>query len=433
MTRVPPNSAQAEQAILDYMMRKNDAKHIAFEQLHKQDFYLIPHRIIFDAMQQLHLEGQPIDLVTVCERLEISGEMKSAGGVTYVSDLRQGFRAHSPQSCIDIIRDRSQRRALIEAAEKIIERAYDLEDTTNIIGAAESSIYEIGQSRTKGMEWAEQSATDAYLWLNEMAEKGGKVAGLPTGFTQLDATLGGMKPGQLIVVAARPSIGKTALAMNIATNVAKKGNVVGVFSLEMARRELFARILCAEGRVNTSVAMRGETSNEQWKFLAKSMDLIGKTDLCSDDSGSLSVSEIRAKLMQVKAQKKRLDLVVIDYLQLMKHAIRKNGTKADEVGETTRMLKLLAKDLEVPIILISQLNRESEKMGEKRPKLSHLRDSGAIEQDADVVILLYREKKEVNELADIDIAKNRNGATGAIKLSWRGGFCRFENHEARFE
>lgn len=432
--QVPPHSAEAERAVLGAMFKQEAAFMTALESLSENDFYLPAHREIFMIMETLHNKGVPVDEVTVIEALEKRDALSQVGGIAYVTDLQRSLPTITNLShYIQLIQEKTTLRKLLEACETIQSDVYKEEDETpNILSSAEKSIFDISmQNVSSGLEQIEATVSQSYLRIAENAGQTG-LTGLATGFEMLDHKLSGLQKSDLIVIAARPAMGKTSFAINIAQHAALRENaVVAVFSLEMAREQLVTRMLCTEARVDMQRAKTGQMTSDDWTALAAVLDPISKSKCFIDDTAGISLSEMRSKLRRLKIQQGKLDLVVIDYLQLMTYR-GKADNRQQEVSETTRQLKIMARDLNVPILLLSQLSRGPDQRTDHRPMLSDLRESGSIEQDADIVIMLYRESAydpacENPNLAQAIVAKHRNGATGDVNLIWRGEYTMFDN------
>ncbi len=430
-----PHAPQAERAVLGAMLKGKIEE--CFDELDELDFYLPANRLIFLAARDVYAKGRRVDEVMIIEALNKQGELAQAGNITYITDLQRNMPALvNFRHYIDILKDQRRLREYIDVAEEIGKRAMskcqisELNTSREVQEYAERAIYEIGlREQRQDFVSLGEAVADSYFQLGDIAKPGNRFTGIKTGFSKVDNILGGMKAGQLIIIAARPSMGKSALAANIGSNNAKDGKVVAFFSQEMSVFEVATRVLCEQGEVDLSRAMSGKTAGEEWAKLASAVHGMGEYPLFIDATAGISVAQIRSKLRKLRAKQKRLDLVIIDYLQLMTHKGRKNGSKNDDVAEVTRLLKIMAGELETPIILLSQLNRASE-IADRKPRLSDLRDSGAIEQDADIVLFVDRKKEKPTELADILIAKNRNGPIMATKLMFQGEYCRFRTpHE----
>ncbi|MFI2753923.1 replicative DNA helicase [Cellulomonas sp. P22] len=436
--RMPPQDVVAEQSVLGGMMISKDAIADVVEQIRGTDFYKPAHEAVYDAIIDLYGRGEPADAITVADELTKRGEMTRIGGAPYLHTLismvptaaNAGYYAR-------IVRERAVLRRLVEAGTRIVQLGYatDGGDVDEIVNNAQAEVYAVTERRT----------TEDYHRLGEViggtvdeieaaGHRGEGMIGVPTGFADLDRLTNGLHPGQMIVLAARPAIGKSTLGIDIARSAAIRHNKAAVvFSLEMSRNEITMRLLSAEARIHLQKMRSGQMGEEDWTKLAATMGKISEAPLFIDDSPNMSLMEIRAKCRRLK-QRHNLQLVVIDYLQLMSSGKRVES-RQQEVSEFSRALKLLAKELEVPVIAISQLNRGAEQRTDKRPQMSDLRESGSIEQDADIVILLHREDAYEKESprageADLIVAKHRNGPTDIITVAFQGHYSRFVDMQA---
>lgn len=430
--RIPPHSVEAERAVLGAMLRKETALASVIERLIETDFYLPAHRAIFAAMSELHVNGTPVDEVTLVERLEQRHVLKEAGGVTYVTDLRSMLPvlANLPHY-VTIVQQKSTLRQLIDACEEIMDEAYSCDDQVDrVMASAEKKIFDISlKNAGGGLTPIGDAVGRAYVAVLERASQTG-LTGLPSGFVALDHRLSGLQKSDLIVIAGRPAMGKTSFAMNIAQHAAlKEAAVVAVFSLEMSIDQLATRMLCTQALVDMQRVKTGQVQEEDWTSLAASIEPFVQSKLYVDDTAGITLAEMRSKLRRLKIEEGKLDLVVIDYLQLMTYR-GKADNRQQEISDTTRQLKIMARDLDVPILLLSQLSRGPENRAEHRPLMSDLRESGSIEQDADIVILLYRASvydENADNIAQAIVAKHRNGPTGDVDLVWRGEYTLFED------
>ncbi|KGM13448.1 replicative DNA helicase [Cellulomonas bogoriensis] len=431
--RTPPQDVSAEQSVLGGMMLSKDAIADVVEQLKGTDFYRPAHELVYDAVLDLYGRGEPADAVTVAAELTKRGELGRVGGAPYLHTLismvptaaNAGYYAR-------IVRERAVLRRLVEAGTRIVQLGYatDGGDVDDIVNNAQAEIYAVTEQRT----------SEDYLPLAEIingtmeeieaaGNRGEGMVGVPTGFTDLDKLTNGLHAGQMVVLAARPAMGKSTLALDVARSASIKNGMTSViFSLEMSRNEITMRMLSAEARVPLQNMRKGTMRDEDWQKLAATMGKISEAPLFIDDSPNMSLMEIRAKCRRLK-QRHDLKLVVIDYLQLMTSGKRVES-RQQEVSEFSRALKLLAKELEVPVIAVSQLNRGAEQRTDKRPQMSDLRESGSIEQDADIVILLHRDDAYEKESprageADVIVAKHRNGPTDTIIVAFQGHYARF--------
>ncbi len=433
---LPPQNIEAEESILSAILIDNDALLDVIEALGPEDFYRTGHQKIYEAITDLFDRAEPVDLVTLANKLKEKGQLEVVGGASYLARLVDTVPlAVNARHYAKIVHDKASLRRLIEKANAIVKRCFEERgEAEDVIDFAETAIFEI----------SEQKARQSFYPLSKiilgnietLEEKQGNrslVTGVTTGFNQLDNLTSGLQNSDLIILAARPSMGKTALALNIARNAAVDANVpVAVFSLEMSKEQLSLRMLCSEARIDSSRLRGGFFSMEDWHRLTDAAGVLSESPIYIDDSPSLSAMEIRAKARRLKMDK-NIGLIIIDYLQLMQG--RSSAERRDlEISEISRGLKALAKELELPVMALSQLNRMLEQRTDKRPKLSDLRESGALEQDADVVAFIYRDevynKEEDNPrrgTAEIILSKQRNGPTGDVFLSFLNSYTRFEN------
>ncbi len=432
--RVPPHAPDAERSVLGSMLIDANALEIVLEQLHAQDFYVPAHETLFCAMRDVRNGGNAVDLVTVSNELERHGMLERAGGLTYLSDL-MGFvpSAANVQNYIDIVEGKSVQRQLIRAGSEIVKDGQDDEkDLEQTLNDAERRIYDISMRKTEdSLIPVEQIVPGAFNQIGELMSRKGKITGVASGFTELDRQTNGFQKSDLVIIAGRPAMGKTAFALNIAQYAAlHDARTVVVFSLEMSAEQLVTRMLCTEASVESQRIKEGLIGNADLGRLMEVMEPMSKARLFIDDTGGITVPEIRSKCRRLKARS-GLDMIVIDYMQLMQSSSsRKSDNRMAEISDMTRQLKLLARELDVPILLLSQLNRGPEQRADHTPMISDLRESGSIEQDADMVILLYRpavyDETEDNT-SQIIIAKHRHGPTGTVLLAWQGEFTRFRN------
>ena len=433
---LPPQNIEAEESIISAILIDNDALLDVIETLGPEDFYRNAHQKIFAAITDLFDKAEPVDLVTLANKLKEKGQLEEIGGATYLSRLVDTVPlAVNARHYAKIIHDKASLRRLIEKANAIIKRCFEERgEAEDIVDFAESAVFEISENKSRQSFFPLSKIILGNI--ETLEEKQGNrslVTGVPTGFTQLDNMTSGLQNSDLIILAARPSMGKTALALNIARNAAVEANIpVAIFSLEMSKEQLSLRMLCSEARIDSSRLRGGFFSMEDWHRLTDAAGVLSEAPIYIDDSPSLSAMDIRAKSRRLKMDK-NIGLIIIDYLQLMQG--RSNAERRDlEISEISRSLKALAKELDLPVLALSQLNRMLEQRTDKRPRLSDLRESGALEQDADLVAFIYRDevynKDEDNPnrgTAEILLSKQRNGPTGDILLSFLNSYTRFEN------
>lgn len=426
----PPNNIDAEKSVLGSMFLDPKAVFIAIERLGPADFYAKRNKVIFEVMRELSEAGKPIDTVTVVDRLERKGQLDGPDDTIYVADLASGVpSASNVLHYIDIIEQDSVRRMLIEAGNEIVRDAMNSEDEApEVVNRAGDIVYQIAVKRKRdSLEHIKQALLEGYTRIGESMNRESGLLGIPTGFKLLDKKLSGLQGSQLIVIAGRPGMGKTSFAVNIAQYVAVKENIpVALFSLEMSREQLATRMLCSEALVDSQKTRTGGLTDDDFDRLSEAVNVLGVAPVYIDDTPSITVLEILAKSRRLK-QEKGLGLIMIDYLQLMTGKERREN-RQQEISAMTRSLKIMAKEIDVPVLLLSQLSRESEKRDTKIPMLSDLRESGSIEQDADVVIFLHRDNyydKEAGNTTRVIVAKQRSGPTGEVTLGWRGEYTRF--------
>ena len=432
--RVPPQDVHAEQSVLGGMLLSKDAIADCVEGLKGTDFYRPAHELIYDSILDLYSRGEPADAITVSDELSKRGDLQRVGGQAYLHQLIQAVpTAANAGYYAEIVRERAVLRRLVEAGTRIVQLGYQQGngDVEDIVNAAQAEVYAVADKRGGEDYVALGDVLEETLNEIEVAagRDPGEMMGVPTGFTDLDELTHGLHPGQMIVLAARPAVGKSTMGLDIARAAAIKHRMTtAIFSLEMSRSEITMRCLSAEAQIQLQDLRKGTIGDQGWKKLARIMGQISESPLFIDDSPNMSLMEIRAKCRRLK-QQHNLKLVVIDYLQLMSSG-KKVESRQQEVSEFSRALKLLAKELEVPVIAISQLNRGPEQRTDKRPQMSDLRESGSIEQDADMVILLHRDKSPESGRegeADVIVAKHRNGPTKDLVLAFQGHYSRFAN------
>jgi replicative DNA helicase len=428
-----PSNVEAERSILGAILLDNAVCNQAIELLRRDDFFLDSHRRIFEKMIALTERIMPIDLITMGDELRRAGEFEQIGGLTYLASLIDGVpRTDTIEPYAKLVKSKSMLRKLITASNQIIALAFEEEDEAEmIVDKAEQMIFQIAEDRARvGFQYVGDVAHRRLEQIEQMAGRPEMITGVPTGFTDFDRMTSGLQRQELIVIAARPSMGKTALALNMAQYASKNANVVGVFSLEMSAEQLVSRLLCSEARVDAHRLRTGYLNREEWARLADGLRRLCETKVFIDDTPGVGVLEMRAKSRRLKAEH-GLDLLIVDYLQLMAGRGRIES-RQQEVSQISRDLKILAKELDVPVIALSQLSRAPEQRSEHKPQLSDLRESGAIEQDSDVVCFIYREElynptDENQGKAELIVGKQRNGPTGTIELAFLKEFTRFEN------
>lgn len=441
--KTPPYSLEAEQSVLGAMLIDPDSVAFCIEALDNDDFYRPENKELFSAIESLFEKDMPVDIVTVCEELSKKGVIDSIGGAEFVANLATSVSAtENIKYYINIILDKSLLRKLIAASNEISKKSYEASETSSEIAeTAEKLIYDIiAGKESKEFSKVGDVLQKNFVRLEELAKLKTKITGLETGFSHLDNLLSGLQPSTLVILAARPGIGKTSFALNIARHVAVKNKKpVAIFSLEMSAEEITNRIISSQALVDSYRLKTGRLEADDWERMMQSVTPISDAPLYIDDTSTITVSEIRSKCRRLKAEK-GLGLVVVDYLQLMQSK-RRTENRQQEVSEMSRALKILSKELGVPVLTLSQLSRsiEARKGKDKTPMLSDLRESGAIEQDADVVMFLSRpdeeEEQEANAVGQVDlvIAKHRSGSTGKIKLMWQPQYTTFLSVDTTFD
>jgi replicative DNA helicase len=436
LERPLPHSAEAERAILGAIVLDNSFVNQAIELLRPDDFYVRAHQFVFRAMTSLSERGSEINPILLGEELRREGVLEQTGGIAFISELTYGLpHFTNVVAYAKVVKGKSVLRQLVKVANKVTSEALEEEDEPEVIlDHAEQMIFALADERTRqGFSHIKPVADHLLEKVQEMAGRPVMLTGLTSGFNDLDQKTSGLQPSDLIIIAARPSMGKTAFCLNVAQNAAiKAGAVVGIFSLEMSKESLVMRMLSSEARVDAHRFRTGYLSRDEWARLAGALGTLADAKIFVDDTPGISVLEMRAKARRLAAEQKRLDLIVVDYLQLMSGGARRTESRQQEVSQISRELKGLAKELNVPLIALSQLSRAAETRTDHRPQLSDLRESGAIEQDADVVGFIYREEyynasDENANKAEIIIAKQRNGPTGTVELAFIKEFTRFED------
>jgi replicative DNA helicase len=442
--RTVPHNLEAERALLGSILLDNGALNFALELLGKEDFYSEAHRHTFEKMTELSEKSRAIDLVTLSEELAKDGLLEKAGGAAYLASLTDGVpigtMAAMGEYC-RIVKEKSTIRRLINASNNVISRCLEgTDDPATLIDLAQSQVFEIAEQRAQsGFSTVREIVKSSFGTINVLFDRGQRVTGIETGLEDLDSMTSGLQPGELIVIAARPSLGKTALALNIAAHAAINNHkVVGMFSLEMSKESLVIRLLCSEARIDGHKLRTGFSNRDDWKRMTPALGRLSEAPFYIDDTPALSIMQIRAKARRMKAEK-GLDLIIVDYLQLISGQGRFEN-RTQEVSYISRGLKSIAKELKVPVMALSQLSRAPEQRPGQRPQLSDLRESGSIEQDADVVIFIFREKKAAEEGQEgeeeftqggsetrLIIGKQRNGPTGDVSVVFLKPYAKFEN------
>ncbi|ABB32787.1 replicative DNA helicase [Geobacter metallireducens RCH3] len=450
LRKVPPQSIEAEMSILGGILLENEAINRALEIIEADDLYRETHRKIFRAMVDLSTRNEPCDLITLTDVLKRFGELEEVGGAAYLATLVDYVptAANIAYYC-RMVKEKSITRRLITAATDIVTKGYDVETgVEELLDTAQKNIFEIADNKLRpAFTLVGTILKDTFKHIETLYEKKEHVTGVPTGFYDLDEMTAGFQRGDLIIIAGRPSMGKTAFALNIAQHAAAHASTpapAAIFSLEMSKEQLVMRLLCSESRVDASRLRTGHLVDTDWHKLTSGADKLAKAKMFIDDTPAIPVLEMRAKCRRLKAEH-GLGLIVVDYLQLMRGS--STESRQQEISEISRSLKALAKELDVPVVALSQLNRSLESRTDKRPIMSDLRESGAIEQDADVIMFVYRDAvycddckkrdgsctKEHDKDAEIIIGKQRNGPIGTVKLLFNGQYTKFENLEKRHD
>lgn len=433
--KIPPNDVEAEQAVIGSMLTDKEAVSAAIEVLKPEDFYKEDNRIIFEAILSLYGRSEPIDIITLKSELSSMGKFEAVGGLEYIAELPDKVpTTANVEQYIKIVEEKSVLRNLIKTANEIITLGYDqTQEVDSIIDGAEKKIFEVMQKKNqKGYTPIKDILVETFTELEQLYNQKQRITGIPTGFSDLDFRTSGLHNSDLILVAARPAMGKSAFALNIATNAAVRAKVpVAIFSLEMSKEQMTSRILCSEAMVDSNKVRTGKIDDEEWGKLAAASGELSEANIYIDDTPGISIMEIRAKCRKMKIEK-NIGLVVIDYLQLVQGSGKRGSSREQEIAEISRSLKILAKEINVPVIALSQLSRAPEQRPDHRPMLSDLRESGSIEQDADIVMFLYRddyynEDSEKKNIAEVILAKHRAGSTGTVELLWLGNYTKFAN------
>ena len=433
--KVPPHDIEAEQAVIGSMLTDKDAVVTAIEVLKEEDFYREDNKLIYSAIVNLYNKAEPIDIITLKSELTAMGKLEAAGGWEYIAEVPDRVpTTANVEQYVKIVEEKSALRNLIKTANEIINLGYDpTEDVEQIIDAAEKKIFEVMQKRNqKGYASIKDILVDSFTELEKLYNQKEHVTGVPTGFIDLDYKTSGLHDSDLVIVAARPAMGKSAFALNIAANAAIRAKVpVIIFSLEMSKEQMTNRILCSEAMVDSNKVRTGKIDDDDWTKLAMTSGELSEAPIYIDETPGISIMEIRAKCRKLKLEKD-IGLVVIDYIQLVQGSGKRGASREQEISEISRSLKILAKEIGVPVIALSQLSRAAEQRTDHRPMLSDLRESGAIEQDADIVMFLYRdeyynEDTEKKNIAEVILAKHRGGSTGTVELLWLGNYTKFVN------
>jgi replicative DNA helicase len=442
LRKVPPQNLEAESSVLGGVLLENDAINQVLELLRPEDFYRESHRKVFRAMIELSDRAEPVDLITLSEFLKTRNELEAVGGTAYLASLADFVpTAANISYYARIVREKSILRSLISTATDIATRGYEEQgNVEEFLDAAEKVIFDISEKKIKASFIAVgDMIKDTLKTVEKLYERKEMVTGVPTGYEDLDKLTAGLQPADLIIVAGRPGMGKTAFALNIATNAAFTGVGAAVFSLEMAKEQLVLRMLCSEARVNSSKVRSGYLGERDFPQLAKAAGKLHEAPIYIDDTPAISVLELRAKARRLlRDRSKKIGLIVVDYLQLMR-GMGAASNREQEISEISRSLKALAKELNVPVIALSQLNRRVEDRGDRRPMMSDLRESGAIEQDADVIMFIYRDEvynksdDSKKGVAEVIVAKQRNGPIDTVNLTFLNEYTRFENYTEREE
>ncbi len=436
--RTLPHNLEAEKSVLGAVLINNEAFNNAIELIDARDFFRDAHRRIFDRMVALSERGDAIDLVTLKEELQRAGELDEVGGPAYIASLADGVpRSANVEHYARIVKEKSTLRHLIHSANRILSEAYQAEDDADLIlDGAEKAIFEIAEGRiSAGFTPLRDLVQSSFATIEKLQEQRNAITGVPSGFQDLDEMTAGFQPSDMIILAARPAMGKTSFVLNVAQNAAKKGKTVGVFSLEMSKEQLFLRLLTSEAMIDAHKFRTGYLTEKDYGKLSHALGTLAELPIYIDDTPGIGLMEMRAKCRRLAAAH-TLDLVVIDYIQLMQGRGRFES-RQQELTSISRSVKILAKELNIPIVALSQLSRAPESRTDHRPQLSDLRESGALEQDADLVMFIYRAevydkeetKPEEAGTAEIIIGKHRNGPIGSVRLTFLTQFTKFENHQ----
>lgn len=435
-----PQSLEAEQSVIGAMIIDKSAISKALEKLKDEDFYRDGHKVIFKAIREMFSKDMAVDLVTLLEYLKSTDNLDKAGGVTYISEVSSSvITTANLEAYIKIVEDKSTLRKLIKSATQIIEESYNKQDRVeDVIDIAQKKIFDLAEKQgSNEYESLANVLERGFLEIERLFNNKGSITGVGSGIRDLDAKTSGFQKGDMVLIAARPSMGKTTFSLNIAENVAlREGKSVVIFSLEMSKEQLAYKLLCSEANVDMLKLRTGNLDDDDWERIARATGPLSKAKIYIDDTAGLSVMEMRSKCRKIKMEH-GIDMILIDYLQLMSGSAG-SESRQQEVSEISRSIKALAKEMECPVIALSQLSRAPEQRADHRPMLSDLRESGSIEQDADVVMFLYRDEyynKETEEknIGECIIAKQRNGPVGTVKMAWIGAHSKFANLELVYE
>ena len=440
LKNVPPQNLEAEQSLLGAVLLENEALSKALEIIKTNDFYRESHRQIFQAMLDLYEKNEPADLITVTEVLKRKNKLDEVGGASYLADLLEKIpTAANIEYYARIIQQKSILRNLINSATEIVSKATNAqENVEDILDFSEKCIFEIAENEIKtSFHPLKIILKSTFKDIERLYEKKQLLTGIPSGFVDLDAKTSGFQPSDLIIIAGRPSMGKTAFALNVAQHAAQESQIpIALFSLEMSKEQLALRLLCSEARVDNHRLRTGNIAENDWGKLSMAAGKLADSQLWIDDTPGITMFEMRAKARRLKANQ-GLGMIIVDYLQLMAGTKNRSDSREQEISEISRSLKALAKELHVPVIALSQLNRKVEDRTDKRPHMADLRESGAIEQDADVILFIYRDEvyhpdsEETKGKAEVIIGKQRNGPTGEVQLAFINEYTRFENYSYR--
>lgn len=433
--RVPPHSEEAEQSVIGSILIDHDAVGVAAENLKPEDFYNLRHKEIFEAILDLYHAGRAVDLVTLKSQLEQRGKLEAAGDMKYLSQVATAVpnSVHIRQY-VKIVKDKALYRRFIQLGNQVLQQSFTTETPIEQLSEnVEKQVFSILQNRgSQDFSHIKDVLMESFDDIEKIAANGGTVAGISTGFVDLDQKTAGLHPSDLVIVGARPAMGKTAFGLNLVQNAAVKGGkTCAVFNLEMSKKQIVNRMLACEAGVSMEHIRSGNMTDQDWEKLVEALGPLSEAPIYIDDTGGITFSEVRSKCRKLKIEH-GLDLVMIDYLQLMSGSGRAGDNRQQEISEISRGLKMMARELDVPVIALSQLSRTLESRADHRPMMSDLRESGAIEQDADVIIFLYRDEyyhpdSEDKNIAEIIIGKQRNGPVGTVKLRYDGEYTRFSN------